>query len=148
MFSSVSQCALAFALVINIEYVKGIMVRSVDGSFVPWSFAARAPGDGLAVQMTNNHDLAYLVSSHRFTCVPSTDEVMVIGNCPNGLVFVAVSLLGFGSIIMLCDRHSCSADPNGCFSFARPYLSGNSSGRCQRPIIVRMIVNQTSNHCR
>jgi hypothetical protein len=116
------------------------MVQSVDGSFVPMSFVARAPGDGLAVQMINNHDLAYLVSSHRSTCVLSTDEV--IGNRPNGLVFVVVSLLGFRSIIMQCDRHSCSADPNGCCTFTGSYLSGNSSGRCQRPIFVRMIVNQ------
>ena len=74
MFSSFSQCALTFALAINIEYVKGIMVQSMDGSFVPMSFVARAPGDALAVRMVNNHDLAYLVSSHRPTGVLSTDR--------------------------------------------------------------------------
>jgi hypothetical protein len=92
MFSSFSQCALTFALAINIEHVKGIMVESIDGSFVPWSFVARDPEEGFAVQMTNHRDLAYLVSSHRFTYVLSTNEV--IGNCHDGLVFVAVSLLG------------------------------------------------------
>jgi hypothetical protein len=92
MFFSLSQCALTFTLAINIEYVKGIMVQSMDGSFIPMSFEARAPGDGPAVLMTNNHDLAYLVSSHRSTCVLSTNEI--IGNCTNGLVFVAVSPLG------------------------------------------------------
>ena len=66
MFSSFSQCALTFSLVINIEYVKGIMVQSMDGSFAPMSLLARAPGDALAVRMINNHDLAYLVSSHLF----------------------------------------------------------------------------------
>ena len=46
------------------------------------------------------------------------------------------------TIIMLCNRHSSSADPNGGCPFAGSYLSGNSSGRCQRPILVRMIVNR------
>ena len=92
MFSSFSKCALTFALVINVEYIKGIMVQSMDGSFVPMSFVARAPGDGPAVLMTNNRDLAYLVSSHRCTCVLSTN--VIIGNCPNGLVFVSDSPLG------------------------------------------------------
>ena len=54
---------LLFALAIKFQHVKGLMVELVDGSFAPWSFAARAPGDGLAVKMNNNHDLAYLVSS-------------------------------------------------------------------------------------
>ena len=65
------------------------MVQSMNGSFVPMSFVARAPGDGPAVRMTNNHDLAYLVSSHGSNCMLSVDEV--IGNCPNGLVLVVVS---------------------------------------------------------
>ena len=68
------------------------MVQSMDGSFVTMSFVARAPGDGPAVRMTNNHDLAYLVSSYGSTYMLSIDEV--IGNCPNGLVFVDVSPLG------------------------------------------------------
>jgi len=38
------------------------MVELVDGSFAPWSFEARAPGDGLAVKMNNNQDLAYLAT--------------------------------------------------------------------------------------
>jgi hypothetical protein len=38
------------------------MVELVDGSFAPWSFAARAPGAGLPVKMINNHDLAYLAT--------------------------------------------------------------------------------------
>jgi len=93
MFSTFSQCALTFALAINIEHVKGTMVRSVDGSFVPMSFVARAPGDGpLAVRMINNHNEAYLVSSYRSTGAHSVEEV--IGDCANGLVFLAVSLLG------------------------------------------------------
>ena len=83
---------LTFALAMNIEHVKGIMVKSIDGSFVPLSFVARAPGKDLAVQMSNHHDLAYLVSSRRCTYAPSTDEV--IGNCSDGLVFVVVSSLG------------------------------------------------------
>jgi hypothetical protein len=58
-----SHCAVLFALAINFQHVKGLMVELVDGSFVPWSFAARAPGDGLAVKMNNNQDLAYLVGS-------------------------------------------------------------------------------------
>ena len=91
MLFSFSQCVLTFAIAINIDYVKGIMVESIDGRFVPLSFVARAPGDALAVRMINNHDLAYLVCSHRSTCVLSTDEV--IGNCSDGLVFVAVSPL-------------------------------------------------------
>ena len=68
------------------------MVQSMDGSFVPMSFVARAPNDALAVRMINNHDLAYLVSSYRSTCVLSVNEV--IGNCPNGLVFLSVSWVG------------------------------------------------------
>ena len=93
MFSSFSQCVLTFALAMNIEHVKGIMVKSIDGSFVPFSFVARAPGEGIAaVQMINNHDLAYLVSSRRHAYALSTNEV--IGNCSDGLVFVAVSPLG------------------------------------------------------
>lgn len=91
MFSSFSQCALTFVIAINIELVKGIMVESMDRSFVPLSFVAHAPGDVLAVRMVNNHDLAYLVCSHLSTCMLSTDEVL--GNCSNGLVFFAVSLL-------------------------------------------------------
>jgi hypothetical protein len=92
MFTSFSQGVLTFARAINIEYVKGIMVRSIDGSSVPMSFVARAPGDALAVRMINNHYLAYLVSSHRSACMFSTNGV--IDNCPNGLVFVAVSPFG------------------------------------------------------
>jgi len=81
-----SQCGLLFALAINFQHVKAIMVESMDGSFVPLSFVARAPGDGpLAVRMKNNHDLAYLVSSHHSTCVPSTDKI--IDNRVDGLVF-------------------------------------------------------------
>jgi hypothetical protein len=92
MFSGFSQCVLTFALAMNIEHIKGIMVKSIDGSFVPLSFMARAPEEGLAVQIINNQDLAYLVSSRRYTYALSTDEV--IGNCSDGLVFVIVSPLG------------------------------------------------------
>jgi hypothetical protein len=93
MFCSFFKCVLTFALAINIEHDKGIMVRSMDGSFVPMSFVARAPPEGpLTVRMINNHDLAYLVSFHYSICALSTDEV--IGNCPDGLVFVIVSSLG------------------------------------------------------
>ena len=84
MFSS--QYALLFALAINLQHVKGLMVESVDGSFVPWSFEARAPGDAIAVRMTNINDLAYLVSSYRYTFLLSTDQV--VGNCQDGLVLV------------------------------------------------------------
>ena len=91
MFSSFSQCVLTFAIAINIEHVKGIVVESIDGSFVPLNFVAHAPGDALAVRMINNHDLAYLVCSHRSACTFSADEV--IGNRSDGLVFVAVSPL-------------------------------------------------------
>jgi hypothetical protein len=130
MLSGFSQCALTFALAINIEHVKGIMVESVDGSFVPWSFVARAPGEGLAVRMKNNQDLAYLVSSHRSTNLLSANQV--IGNCPYGLVLVSRPVfLARPHSIMPCDRHSFSADPNGRFPFAGPYLSSITSGRCQ-----------------
>ncbi|KIM35776.1 hypothetical protein M413DRAFT_449600 [Hebeloma cylindrosporum] len=61
MFSSFAQYAL-FALAVNLQYVKAVMVESVDGSFVPLSFVARAPGEGLAVRMKNNKDLAYLAT--------------------------------------------------------------------------------------
>jgi len=95
MLSSFSQWALLFALATNFHHVRGVMVESVDGSFVPWSFVARAPGDGsLAVRMKNNHDLSYLVSLHRYTYVLSADRV--IGNCPDGLVFVARIVSPFG----------------------------------------------------
>jgi hypothetical protein len=89
MLSSLFQYALLFDLLATkIPNVRGIMVESVDGSFVPWSFVARAPGDGtVAVRMKNNHDLSYLVSSHRFSYVISADQV--IGDCPDGLVFIA-----------------------------------------------------------
>ena len=92
MFSSFSKFLLTFALAMNIDHVKGIMVKSIDGSFVPLSFVARAPGEGPAVQMINNHDLAYLVSSRHYIYALSTDEV--IGNCSDGLAFVVVSPLG------------------------------------------------------
>ena len=41
---------------------------------------------------------------------------------------------------MLCDRQSRSANPDGRFPFAGSYLSGDCSGRCQRRIVVCMIV--------
>ena len=90
MLSSFSQLALLFALAINLPRVNaGIMVRSVDGSFVPLSFAARAPGDGpLPILLKNNKDLAYLVSSRRLTCaISGADEIrLLIDHCPHGLV--------------------------------------------------------------
>jgi len=53
------------------------MVESADGSFVPWSFVARAPGDGgIAMRMKNNHDLSYLVSSYRSTYAISADHAI------------------------------------------------------------------------
>jgi len=72
MLSSFSQLALLFSLATNFPDVEGgIMVRSMDGSFVPLSFVSRAPGDGIPVPLKNNKDLAYLVSSHRSTGVIS-----------------------------------------------------------------------------
>ena len=63
-----SHCAVLFALVINFQHVESLMVRTVDGSFVPWSLEARAPGGGgIAVLMNNHLDEAYIVSSYRYT---------------------------------------------------------------------------------
>ena len=105
------------------------MVESVDGSFVPWSFVARAPGDAIAVRLTNNHDLSYLVSSYRYTSLLSADQV--VGNCQDGLVLVFHLVVTLShSLVIPRDRHSCSADPNGRFPFAELYLSGIASGRC------------------
>ena len=84
MFSS--PCAVLFALAITFQHVKGLMVKSVDGSFVPLNFVARAAEGGVAVRMHNNHDLAYLVSSYHYTTLLSADQV--IGNCLDGLVLV------------------------------------------------------------
>jgi hypothetical protein len=72
MFSS--QRAVLFALAISFQHVKGFMVESVDGSFVPWSFVTRAPGGPLAVRMKNNLDQAYLVSSYRNTSLLIVDQ--------------------------------------------------------------------------
>ena len=69
-------CVVLFALAINFQHVKGLMVKSVDGSFVPWSFVARAPGDAIAVRMSNNDDVSYLVSSCRCTALLSADQVI------------------------------------------------------------------------
>ena len=66
-----SHCGLLFALATSFQHVMAIMVEAIDGSFVPLSFVTRGPGDAFAVQMKNNHDLAYLVNSHRCTCVLS-----------------------------------------------------------------------------
>jgi hypothetical protein len=44
-----------------------IMVKSVDGSFVPWSFSPRnsnGSSGALTVRLTNYNDSAYLVSSN------------------------------------------------------------------------------------
>lgn len=57
----VSHFAVFFALAVNFQHVRGLMVKLADGSFAPWSFAVRDSG-GLPVKMNNNHDLAYLVS--------------------------------------------------------------------------------------
>ena len=84
MFSS--HYVVLFALAINLRHVKGLLVESIDGSFVPWSFVARAPGDAIAVRLTNNHDLAYLVSSNRYTSILSADQA--VGSCQDGLVLV------------------------------------------------------------
>jgi hypothetical protein len=51
-----------------------IMVKSVDGSFVPWTgLLARAPGDPVPVPLKNNGDLAYLVSLIHFLRVQVAD---------------------------------------------------------------------------
>jgi len=55
------QFAVLFALAINLQHVKGLMVKAVDGSFVPWSLVSRAGGP-IGVLMNNNHDLSYLAS--------------------------------------------------------------------------------------
>ena len=81
-----SLCVVLFTVAINLQHVKGYMVESVDGSFVPWSFEARAPGDPIAVRMINNYDLSYLVSLYRYTSLLSADQI--IGNCHDGLVLV------------------------------------------------------------
>ena len=65
------QCGLLFALAINFQRVKGTVVESVNGLFAPWGFVGRAPTELLALRLVNNHDLAYLVSSHRRTCILS-----------------------------------------------------------------------------
>ena len=55
-----------FALAINFQHVKGLMVESVDSSFVPWSYVTRAAGGPLAVQIINRGQSvegeSYLVS--------------------------------------------------------------------------------------
>jgi hypothetical protein len=112
-------------------------VRAVDGTFVPWSFVARAPAEGLAVTLENHNDVSYLVSSHRAAYVVTTDKV--IDDCRDGLVVVAHNLCLL-SFVMLGHRHSSSAGRNGPFPFAKPNLSGNSSARCHGHDIVRMIV--------
>lgn len=43
-----------------------IMVESVDGSFVPWHLLPRAPDGTVPVRLTNNNDMAYLVSVPHF----------------------------------------------------------------------------------
>ena len=133
----VSHFAVFFALAVNFQHVRGLMVKLADGSFAPWSFAVRDSG-GLPVKMNNNHDLAYLVSYIVvLVCFP------LIGyRQPSRWVGSLFRLVTRShSIVTLCDRNACSADPNGRFSFAELCLSGIASGRCQRPVVVRMFVN-------
>jgi hypothetical protein len=140
MLSSFPQCILLFSLATNFLGVSGVMVESIDGSFVPWSFVARASGnDGLAVRLINNNDLSYLVSSHFPVYFLSSNQV--IGNCADGLVLVARTMFSSHSVIMSCDRESSSANPNGRFAIAEPHLSGVFSSRRQRCDVVCIIVD-------
>jgi hypothetical protein len=129
MFSS--QLAVLLALAINFRHVKGLMVESIDGSFVPWSFVKRAPGDAIAVRMKNNFDQAYLVSSYHYASLLVADQsyrqlfIWVSSRfapCPSTLSH---------SVIISCDRHSSSTNLDGRFSLAELHLSWNASERCR-----------------
>jgi hypothetical protein len=141
MFSS--QCAVLFVLAINFRLVKGFMplVGSADGSFVPWSLMTRAPKGPLAVRMINNLNQAYLVSLYRNTSLLITDQSYRQLSRWVGFRFPPCSPTLSHSVVISCDRHSSSRYRNGRFSFAELHLSGNVSGRCGRPIVVRMILN-------
>ncbi|KDR84360.1 hypothetical protein GALMADRAFT_151288 [Galerina marginata CBS 339.88] len=59
--SSLSPYASLLALVASVH--ASIMIESIDGSFVPLSFVARADGGGgLAVRLKNNNDMSYLAT--------------------------------------------------------------------------------------
>ena len=48
-----------------------IMVETIDGTFVPWSFVRRA-GTGLGIRLTNVNDAAYVVSLIYLHCMFTT----------------------------------------------------------------------------
>jgi hypothetical protein len=67
-----------------------LMVRLVNGSFVPLSLAWRASG-GLPLLLTNHNDMSYLVSLRSFNILSELADV-ITDNGPHGLVMTYPSL--------------------------------------------------------
>ena len=105
-----------------------IMVETIDGTFVPWSFVRRAGTGPIGIRLTNVNDAAYVVSFDILALYVYHITDHFTDPRFDGLVLSIDALLALIRNYA-GNRNSSSTNSNGYLSFSKFHLSSVSSGR-------------------